>query len=661
MKTLNYIYSEKKDFVDFISKNNLLNYKNILLQIFTGIIDFEYIQSLIVVIKKLLPNIKIIGTTTAGEIINGTVTENKTIFSFSIFEKTEIITFFSEMEENGKKTAENLINKFPINKKAKAGITFSNGMTTNGELYIDTLRKYDDSLIIAGGLAGDNQKFKDTIVFNEEKVLENGVVIALLYSDELIAYTDYVLGWKTIGKLLKVTKVKENVVYEIENQKVIDIYSKYLGENIAKQLPGIGLEFPIVIHRNGLKIARTILVKNKDDSFVFAGNLSEGDKVSFAYRDINFLNEKRNDVYKNISKVNSESIFIYSCTARKNAMKKGVEMEIEPLQKISNTSGFFTYGEFFSNKENRAELLNQTMTILSLSENKKEFDKNIKFIDVINETESSRFIALSNLLTETLKELEEEIEKNREKERFVFDQAKKAQMGEMLSMIAHQWRQPLASINTLLLNVNNKIKINHFKLDKNENTNIFLDFLFKKSDKLFYYTEYLSSTIDDFRDFFKSDKGKKQVSIIQPIKNSLELMKGAFLDSNIEIIKDFKIMDNVFIYHNEIMQVILNILRNSKDNFIEKNIQNRQVKIVTDKVNNNYIIKISDNGGGIPENIIDKIFEPYFSTKNEKNGTGLGLYMSKMIVEKHHNGKLSVKNLEQGACFEINIKGEKNV
>ncbi len=658
MKTLNYIYSEKDDLAEFIAKNNLLNYKNVLLQVFTGIIDFEYIQNLIIVIKKLLPNIKIIGTTTAGEIINGKITENKTIFSFSIFEKTEIVTFFSKIEKNGKKTALNLINKFPVNKKAKAGITFSNGMTTNGELYINTLKKYDESLIIAGGLAGDNQKFKKTIVFNEEKVLENGVVIALLYNDNLIAYTDYILGWKTIGKLLKVTKAKNNIAYEIENQRVIDIYSKYLGENIAKQLPRIGLEFPIVIHRNGLKIARTILFKNDDDSFVFAGNLNEGDKISFAYRDINFLNEKRNNVYHNVSKVSSESIFIYSCIARKSIMGGDIEKEISPFQKINSTSGFFTYGEFFSNKENNAELLNQTMTILSLSENKKDFDDNIEFINVVNEKESNRFIALSNLLTETLIELEEEIEKNREKESFVFEQTKKAQMGEMLSMIAHQWRQPLASINSLLLSVNNKIKINHFKLDKNENTNKFLDFLSEKSDKLFYYTRYLSNTIDDFSNFLKPDKEKKQISIIKPIENSLEIMKGTLSNFNINIIKDFKTIDKVFLYQNEIMQVILNILKNSKDNFIEKNTKNREIKITTNKVASNYIIKIEDNGGGIPETIINKIFEPYFSTKDEKNGTGLGLYMSKMIIEKHHRGKLLVKNLANGICFKIMIKGE---
>jgi len=658
LKTLNYIYSEKDDLAEFIAKNNLLNYKNVLLQVFTGIIDFEYIQNLIIVIKKLLPNIKIIGTTTAGEIINGKITENKTIFSFSIFEKTEIVTFFSKIEKNGKKTALNLINKFPVNKKAKAGITFSNGMTTNGELYINTLKKYDESLIIAGGLAGDNQKFKKTIVFNEEKVLENGVVIALLYNDNLIAYTDYILGWKTIGKLLKVTKAKNNIAYEIENQRVIDIYSKYLGENIAKQLPRIGLEFPIVIHRNGLKIARTILFKNDDDSFVFAGNLNEGDKISFAYRDINFLNEKRNNVYHNVSKVSSESIFIYSCIARKSIMGGDIEKEISPFQKINSTSGFFTYGEFFSNKENNAELLNQTMTILSLSENKKDFDDNIEFINVVNEKESNRFIALSNLLTETLIELEEEIEKNREKESFVFEQTKKAQMGEMLSMIAHQWRQPLASINSLLLSVNNKIKINHFKLDKNENTNKFLDFLSEKSDKLFYYTRYLSNTIDDFSNFLKPDKEKKQISIIKPIENSLEIMKGTLSNFNINIIKDFKTIDKVFLYQNEIMQVILNILKNSKDNFIEKNTKNREIKITTNKVASNYIIKIEDNGGGIPETIINKIFEPYFSTKDEKNGTGLGLYMSKMIIEKHHRGKLLVKNLANGICFKIMIKGE---
>jgi nitrogen fixation/metabolism regulation signal transduction histidine kinase len=107
------------------------------------------------------------------------------------------------------------------------------------------------------------------------------------------------------------------------------------------------------------------------------------------------------------------------------------------------------------------------------------------------------------------------------------------------------------------------------------------------------------------------------------------------------------------IYQNEVMQVILNILKNSEDNFLEKNIKNKNISISTYKKENEYIISICDNGGGIENEILPNIFNPYYSTKIEKNGTGLGLYMSKIIIEEHNSGLLNVNNLNDGVCFDI--------
>jgi len=112
------------------------------------------------------------------------------------------------------------------------------------------------------------------------------------------------------------------------------------------------------------------------------------------------------------------------------------------------------------------------------------------------------------------------------------------------------------------------------------------------------------------------------------------------------------------LYQNEVMQVILNLLKNSEDSFLANNISDPKVTIATRKDNNTLIISVSDNGGRIPKNISDKIFDPYFSTKDEKNGTGLGLYMSKTIIEDHHNGILKMNNTENGICFEIIFKME---
>jgi len=124
-------------------------------------------------------------------------------------------------------------------------------------------------------------------------------------------------------------------------------------------------------------------------------------------------------------------------------------------------------------------------------------------------------------------------------------------------------------------------------------------------------------------------------------------------NNGIEIVKEYQADTELSLYQNEVMQVVLNLLKNSEDNFLAKNISDPKVTISTRSDGNRYIISICDNGKGIPEDILDKIFDPYFSTKDEKTGTGLGLYMSKIMIEDHHKGILNVKNTEDGVCFEI--------
>jgi C4-dicarboxylate-specific signal transduction histidine kinase len=167
------------------------------------------------------------------------------------------------------------------------------------------------------------------------------------------------------------------------------------------------------------------------------------------------------------------------------------------------------------------------------------------------------------------------------------------------------------------------------------------------------YVHFLSSTIDDFRTFFKQNVEKELVFLTTPVEKALKMIEASLANKNIKIIKHYKCNEPLEVYKNELVQVILNILKNSEDNFIEKNTRDPFIKISTHKKINKYFIKIEDNGGGVAEELLVKIFEPYFSTKLEKNGTGLGLYMSKVIIEDHHKGELKAINVQNGILFEI--------
>ncbi|MCD6172787.1 MAG: CBS domain-containing protein [Sulfurimonas sp.] len=249
------------------------------------------------------------------------------------------------------------------------------------------------------------------------------------------------------------------------------------------------------------------------------------------------------------------------------------------------------------------------------------------------------------------KRVKEEVEKNKYQEEQLFAQSRLAQMGEMIGMIAHQWRQPLASISAKSINLKIKSELKYFNLEEKEGAKEYEKYVNNSLEKINTYVNNLTTTIDDFRNFYKSNKQSVRIRVDEVILQSLNIIKTSLENDNIEIVEEYNLKDEVEMYQGEMIQVIMNILQNSQDNFREKKIENPYIKIRT----NNRSISICDNGGGISKDIIDKIFDPYFSTKLEKNGTGLGLYMSKIIIEDHHNGKLSVENINDGVCFRVEL------
>ncbi len=247
-------------------------------------------------------------------------------------------------------------------------------------------------------------------------------------------------------------------------------------------------------------------------------------------------------------------------------------------------------------------------------------------------------ITQNELLTQ--KVLEEE-KKNKLQNELMHQQYRLAQMGEMLGMIAHQWRQPLSAITAAIGVI--ELKAYNDKLD----TQIALQI----ASKIKNFTYHLSNTIDDFRNFFKSNKEKNITSFEKILQSVLVIIESSLKKNNIQLNISYNHEIEFETYENELKQVLLNLIKNAEDILVEKNIQNPKIQIDIDGLK----LIVNDNGGGVPDDIKDKIFDPYFSTKLKKDGTGLGLYMSKIIVDEHCNGKLSIKNNDDGALFTINL------
>ena len=244
-----------------------------------------------------------------------------------------------------------------------------------------------------------------------------------------------------------------------------------------------------------------------------------------------------------------------------------------------------------------------------------------------------------------------ELEK-REKDTVLAQQSKMAAMGEMLENIAHQWRQPLSVISTVSTGLQLQMDYNHGISEKTLKENL---------SSINAQTQYLSKTIDDFRNFFEQNKQKEKFNIQHAIEKSLYLTSSRIEKYNINIIKDIQETELITL-ENELIQVFLNIINNAIDILIEKDYE-KYIFITTRVFENDLKIYIKDNAKGIPINIINRIFEPYFTTKHKSQGTGIGLYMSNEIISKHLHGNLSVNNVSydfrdsnlKGAQFIISI------
>jgi len=400
MKSINIIYSNNNELQSFIKKQNFSN-KNILVQIFTSVLDKNIIQNILDLLKQKINNVKIIGCSTSGEIINGKITQNQIVLNFNIFDNTSIKTTIIEKKSSDYTLGENIAKNISSN-KTKLLITFANALEINGEEYLKGIKSVSKT-IIAGGLAGDNNNLQNILLFNEEKIISNGAVAVSLDSDVLKVNTTYAFNWEGIGKIMKVTKAKDNVIYEIDGQKPIDVYNHYFGKDIAKNIIKVGVEFPVIFKKNNTSVARVAKIKKEDGSIVFTGNINSGEEIQFGYGNIESILQKDQTLYQSLENFDIESIFIFSCVARKNFLGKMIELEISPFGEITDVSGFFTYGEFFSTPNN-SMFFNQTMTILVLSE--QESKKPIPYANI--NIENSHLItlkALTHLIKATTKEL----------------------------------------------------------------------------------------------------------------------------------------------------------------------------------------------------------------------------------------------------------------
>lgn len=275
-----------------------------------------------------------------------------------------------------------------------------------------------------------------------------------------------------------------------------------------------------------------------------------------------------------------------------------------------------------------------------------------------NKDESKDLLSAARLASIVM-ERDQSQKRIRQNEKFISEQSKLASMGEMIGNIAHQWRQPLSIITTIATGI--KLEEEQGVLSPNR--------LSKSLDEIVKQTKYLSRTIDDFRTFFRKSKKRELLSIVEILNSSLNILEASFKNNYINVVKAFDFDNKIEGLENELTQAFINMLVNSNDAIISnhKNDEDRYIFISTKQIDNCLVVEIKDTGKGIDENIINRIFEPYFTTKHKSIGTGIGLSMAHQIITKRHDGYINVANTEfkyknriyKGACFKVYFKKSK--
>ena len=278
-----------------------------------------------------------------------------------------------------------------------------------------------------------------------------------------------------------------------------------------------------------------------------------------------------------------------------------------------------------------------------------EQDKKLKrFNEELQQEVKQRTEDLEQLNKTLEDKVKDEVEKNRQKQRQLFEQAKMVSMGEMIGNIAHQWRQPLSGISAVLTNIKSKIQSKQYEYKE------LCDIIEQKHIKISDYIEYLSNTIDTFSNFIKEKKESKDIVVQDRINIVLNLVDATLEHYNIKLIKNISKTPIVLnLISGELDQVLMNIINNAKDILIEREIKDRWIKISLKEDDNEVILSIEDNAGGIKEDILPYIFDPYFTTKHKSQGTGLGLHMSREIIVNSLKGKIYATNTKYGAKFTI--------
>ena len=418
MKSINILYGREEDL--FPAREEAVSYKpgNILIQVFFGLPgDREGIIRLQETLRAFFPGSPVIGATTDGEMINAKVKTSAIVINISFFETTSGSSYLISQNEDQEEAAREMAAYFSP-RKPKVIIVFGSGLKNiklrNDVVFLEKLREMMGNVIIAGGQAGTDKPDGEYWQFDGSTIINNGYVAAALSGEQLRVKNAFSLGWEPLGKNMTITKAEGNRVESIDGISIGEIYGHYLGIDPEKY--GSYLHaFPLMVNRNGILSTVPPVSANDDGSYDFAQPLHPGEQVRLSYSDEITLMESMHDLKNEMDRYKPESLFIYSCSVRRRILAEYIHFDEDALSSCRSSSGFFTFGEYYTDPKGQTHSFQQTMTVLMLSESPSFTEitpvQNARLS--FEELKSRKLIVqkvLKNLLASTTKELESKLE-----------------------------------------------------------------------------------------------------------------------------------------------------------------------------------------------------------------------------------------------------------
>ncbi len=670
MKQLIYYYDyDRLSFAKWRKEQNIIDSPRLLIEINFQDDNISKLKKLLKYMETLFPHATVVGMQSEAAFINQQVRNNinRSIISITEFESSTISSLVLDLENEyimgqGEKRVPDIakIEKC-ILPNTQAIQMLSNYNTEYSGFFIDEIGKAFNHLkIFGGGATSHSLDVPDSLLFHGNIIYKKAVVLIFMHGENLSVEIYKSFDWKPISKKKEITKIDDMMIYSIGESSALDIYRKYFN-NIETNISAF-LQVPIYMTKNNISQSVHILKADfEKQAIISAQPLELGDVVQLSIGDYNAMMNRIHEIYNFLSNTPAQSLWIGACLSYEYGFRIPLQYYISHIEDLNNIFGYMTSQEYFNLPNHPNTCNNHSFVLVAISESSSSFVKikkanpnDLHPFEVSNKNLHSimhKTASELNHLTENLegtvhqrtKELEalnldlqhkidQAVRKEKKQNAIMSQQARLASMGEILENIAHQWRQPLNTVSWVLNDAMIKVK-----LGRGDDIDIL-----ELTHKINHSIQFLSDTIEDFRRFVdKSSDMPQTFNIKKMIESTILLIKETFIKLNINLELDCDERITFKGFENDLKHVVMNLINNSRDAFEEKKIEDGLILIKVYQDSENLTITVKDNAGGIPKAIIKSIFEPYFTTKHKTKGTGLGLYMSKQMIEKV-NGTIEV-------------------